>query len=148
MMPHVVWSEGATRYELADGSAIVTKPSLPLPQAVVTDVQRRLDAIAPDSATDNGTSAMRNFEAEQAIGSSLVLAGKNAVTIRHRRMAVPNPDGSLGGFRWVATGTQSGWWMQWETDRQTMADKVQQWIAANAAPNTWLAFVASEGPAG
>jgi hypothetical protein len=125
-------------YLMRDGSLIVTRP---LPATITADIQARIDAIGPDDPSDNGTSANTNFQSEQVLHAIVRTAGKEIVTVRLRRMAVPNADGTSGGFRWVASGSQSGWWMQWERERDVMVDKVSTWIDANDSDDRWIVAV-------
>lgn len=134
------WSTDGV-YRLDDDHFVVTDPTLALPQTVADDIQQRLDAIGFDDPDDNGSSASANWDAEREILADIAQTGKNAVTLRLRRMAVPNADGTTGGFRWVATSSQYGWWMQWDTDRDALQSRVQSWIDENTAPGTWVVFV-------
>lgn len=128
-------------YQMRDNSLVVTDPARPLPATATADIQARIDAIGPDDPSDNGTSAMLNFESEQALHAIVRTAGKEIVTVRLRRMAVPNADGTSGGFRWVASSSQSGWWMQWEREREVLVGNVQSWIDANASDDGWIVAV-------
>jgi hypothetical protein len=128
-------------YHMRDNSLVVTDPARPFPTTVTADIQARIDAIGPDDPSDNGTSAIVNFESERALHAIVENAGKEIVTVRLRRMAVPNEDGTSGGFRWVASGSQSGWWMQWERERDVMVGNVRTWIDANAADDSWIVAV-------
>jgi hypothetical protein len=128
-------------YQMRDNSLVVTDPARPFPTTITADIQARIDAIGPDNPKDNGTSAITNFESEQALHVIVKIAGKDIVTVRLRRMAVPNADGTIGGFRWVASGSQYGWWMQWERERDAMVGNVNAWIDANASDDSWIVAV-------
>ncbi|MCS0498925.1 hypothetical protein [Protaetiibacter mangrovi] len=129
-------------YPLPDGRYVVTDPDEPLPALVTADIQARLDAIGVDTATDNGAAAIDNFEEEKSLQADVLGAGKSIVTLRLRSMAVPHDDGSVGGMRWVATAVKpAGWWMQWETDRDTLASNVAAWVSQNTTPGSWVVFV-------
>ena len=128
-------------YQMRDNSLVVTDPAQPLPATVTADIQARIDTIGPDDPSDNGTSAMLNFESEQALHAIVRTAGKEIVTVRLRRMAVPNADGTSGGFRWVASSSQSGWWMQWERERDAMVGNARTWIDTNASDDSWIVAV-------
>lgn len=140
--------ESLDYYPLSNGTWIVTDPARPLPDVVTADIQRRLDVIGVDES-DGQSPGYAKFQAERALEFDVQQAGKNIVTLRLRYMAVPYADGTSGGFRWVATSNQSGWWMQWDRERDALLGNVNAWVGANGAPGQWVVFVgpgAAESP--
>jgi hypothetical protein len=137
-----LFEAGLGYYTYGDGSAVAVDLASPLPPDVTYDIQARLNAIPADDTTDNGSSAIRNFDAERAILSDTAMTGKGVITLRLRSMAVPHEDGSIGGMRWVATANTSSWWMQWERNRDVLRANVDAWITANGGTQEWAVFTA------
>ncbi|MCR2785171.1 MULTISPECIES: hypothetical protein [unclassified Microbacterium] len=134
--PGVDWSVYRD-YQTLDNRVVVVDPALPVPDAVRSDLQVRLDAMGPDDGRPemvDGNGITPSNDLRYRLGH----IGKQLITVRLRATA------TAGVFTWHAVAgfgltTVSG------TDRNAVLRDVETWVASQKDPNAWV-VVAATGP--
>lgn len=138
----LIAERGWGSWYMSDGTHVATDPALPLPPAVADDIQARVDAIPNNTLDQASTDYTTALIASHALAEQVkAMTYKDVVMLRYNVMSVPIDPADPSRERWYARATQSGWWMPLELDREVLRAAVDEWIAANTAPNSWVVFV-------